>query len=58
MGVHRLRNDVGRAEGRHEADAGCVEHLQESRKLSQSAYCRAMRWHSVNWNIPNDAPVF
>jgi hypothetical protein len=37
LGVHRLRNDVGRAEGRHEADAGCVEHLQESRKLSQSA---------------------
>jgi hypothetical protein len=53
-----LRNHVGRAEGRHEADAGCIWHLPESRKLSQSAYCRAMRWHLVNWKIPNDAPVF
>jgi hypothetical protein len=43
MGVHRLRNHVGRAEGRHEADVGGIGHLQESRKLSQSAYCRAMR---------------
>jgi hypothetical protein len=53
-----LQNHVGRAEDRHKADVGCIGHLPESRKLSQSAFRRAMRWHSVNWNIPNDAPVF
>jgi hypothetical protein len=37
---------------------GSIGQLQKTRKLSQSAYCRAMRWHFVNWNIPNDAPVF
>lgn len=36
--VHRLRNHVGRAEDRHKADVGCIGHLPESRKLSQSAF--------------------
>jgi hypothetical protein len=53
-----LRNHVGRAEDRHKANVGGIWHLPGSRKLSQSACCRAMRWHLVNWNLPNDAPVF